>query len=226
MGNDQQQKVSSVPSSEERLDREAALREFRRNLILDGAGKVFAEDGFDRATMRRIAAAAGCTTGAIYPIFSGKEEIYAGLLMRSLDALQQAVSSAFAEAEPGWAKVVGTAHAFLRFYVQRPSELALGLHLFSNGIGQRGLTRSLDADLNEKLWSSLSLIELGLIESGLPESIDPRRETMTLFAALSGTLVSYHTGRLKVFGQTGEEILNRQLELQRAALTHEPHEAD
>ena len=46
--------------------------------------------------MRAVATEAGCTTGAIYPLFDGKEDIYASLLQESLVRLHTAVASACA----------------------------------------------------------------------------------------------------------------------------------
>lgn len=198
--------------------RTEALRTVRRELILTAAASIFAEAGFEHATMRNIAAEAGCTTGAVYPLFASKEDIYAALLMRSLTALDACVTEAFCRADPGWDQVDSCAKAFVQYYLARPSELALGLHLFSNGIGKRGLSRSLDQELNQQLWKCLSLIERGLIYEGIARCHDPRTETMVLFSALSGVLVAHHTGRLKAFGQRAEVILDRQLTIARQAL--------
>jgi AcrR family transcriptional regulator len=52
----------------------------KRELLLRAARDEFAEQGLEGATMRGIALRAGCTTGAIYPLFDSKEAIYAELL--------------------------------------------------------------------------------------------------------------------------------------------------
>ncbi|MBL4906594.1 MAG: helix-turn-helix transcriptional regulator [Sneathiella sp.] len=49
--------------------------QIRRQKILEAATRVFEKVGLANASMRAIALEAGCTTGAIYPIFSGKEDI-------------------------------------------------------------------------------------------------------------------------------------------------------
>src|SRR5207244_347788 len=59
---------------------QSALDSFRRRLIVDAARLVFERVGLEGASIRTIAQAAGCTTGAIYPHFQGKEEIYAAVL--------------------------------------------------------------------------------------------------------------------------------------------------
>ena len=47
-----------------------------RAAILKSAMEVFLEVGYQEASMRRIAARAGITAGAIYKHFSGKDEIF------------------------------------------------------------------------------------------------------------------------------------------------------
>ena len=67
--------------------RQDVLRDARRQVIIDAARRVFERAGLEGASIRMIAAEAGCTTGAIYPWFAGKEEVYAAILAGSLDRL-------------------------------------------------------------------------------------------------------------------------------------------
>jgi AcrR family transcriptional regulator len=53
-------------------DRTAALR---RSHILEAAIEVFSEHGFERATTKRIATAAGVAEGTIYNVFASKADI-------------------------------------------------------------------------------------------------------------------------------------------------------
>jgi AcrR family transcriptional regulator len=47
----------------------------RRIEIVKAAWRIIASDGFDRATMREIAAEAGYTHGAVKPYFASKDEL-------------------------------------------------------------------------------------------------------------------------------------------------------
>lgn len=179
-----------------RDDREAALRAARRRLVLDGAWKVFAEHGLDGATMRAIAAASGCTTGAIYPLFASKEAIYGALLAESLARLNAAVVAA-ARAAPTQAAALRTgALAFLDYYRDRADELALGLYLW-HGVRPQGLTPELDAELNRRLADTLDVLEGAVRRLGGLASATARTETAALFAFLIGGLVVHQTGRLR-----------------------------
>lgn len=60
--------------------------DLRRRHIVEAATGVFAEYGFERATIRRISQAAGVSDGTIYNVFENKT----ALLMAALDPLYEA----------------------------------------------------------------------------------------------------------------------------------------
>ena len=53
--------------------------------ILDGAALVFALDGYEGASMSRIAAEAGVSKGTLYNYFAGKAELFAAYVQRDCD---------------------------------------------------------------------------------------------------------------------------------------------
>src|SRR5437016_10123070 len=85
-----QKPMSALKSS----NYQGALDAHRRRLIVEAARRVFEQVGLEGASIRAIAQAAGCTTGAIYPHFRAKEEIYAVVLSESLAAIGRAVNDA------------------------------------------------------------------------------------------------------------------------------------
>ena len=54
----------------------------KRSQILDGAALVFARDGYEGASMSRIAAEAGVSKGTLYNYFCGKAELFAAYMRR------------------------------------------------------------------------------------------------------------------------------------------------
>lgn len=190
--------------------REAALNDARRRVVLDGAWRVFARNGLEGATMRAIAAEAGCTTGAIYPLFAAKELIYAELLAESLERLRASVETSIRAARSPRARLKAGALAFLAYYRDRADEVALGLYLW-HGLEPRGLTPNLDADLNRRLTGTLDLLRATLLALGLGES-DARLEVSALFAFLIGALVVHQTGRLRMLDSDLDAIATRHLE--------------
>ncbi|HEX6540318.1 MAG TPA: helix-turn-helix domain-containing protein, partial [Ktedonobacterales bacterium] len=66
----------------------------RRTQILDAATRVFASKGFNRATIRDVAQAAGIADGTIYNYFANKTDLLMGLLDRLNDTERRPVSLA------------------------------------------------------------------------------------------------------------------------------------
>ena len=180
-----------------RAQRDTTLRQTREAMILDAATRIFARDGMAAASMRAIAAEAGCTTGAIYPVFSSKEAIYAALLTRSLRDLGRDVREAAERTAPGPARVEACALAVAAYYADRPEALALGFHLHGPGLERRGLGPAEDADLNARLLRALDPM-LAALEEVLDDKARAARAFTAIFAAVSGALLLHHTGRLSL----------------------------
>lgn len=66
--------------------------------LLEAAGQVFAEKGYDAATMTAIAARAGSSIGSLYQFFPTKDEVAQALLQRYLDALIERLQQLRSEA--------------------------------------------------------------------------------------------------------------------------------
>lgn len=63
----------------------------RRALILDAALATFAADGFERASMDRIAACSGVSKPVLYDHFDSKRDLYIAVLAEQVRALQVSV---------------------------------------------------------------------------------------------------------------------------------------
>jgi AcrR family transcriptional regulator len=181
----------------------------KRELLLRAARDEFAEQGLEGATMRGIAVRAGCTTGAIYPLFGSKEAIYAELLKQSLAALDTYVAEAVAAARNPEAQVEAACGAFLNYYLDHRFEINLGLYAF-RGLKRLGVGKPSDEELNQALWKVLERIALPLTEvRGLKPS-EVRPWVALLTSQMIGALVLQIAGRLD-FLQTGAQTLLRMM---------------
>lgn len=175
------------------LNRTERLNNERREIILDAARLVFDMKGLRGATLRSIAKAAGCSTGAIYPYFRGKEQIYGALLHRSLTALRAHVT--------GDAPNAGTRFLrFISYYTENEADYALGLYLYDQGV-PTGLGDELNAQLNELLMGTIHAIITGNADT--PAS--PDQEAL-VFATLMGLLSTRSSGRMKLFGVDFDQV--------------------
>ncbi|QIT56499.1 TetR/AcrR family transcriptional regulator [Aquisalimonas sp. 2447] len=174
--------------------------EDKRQSIVEAAARVFEARGLAGASMRLIAREAGCTTGAIYPHFGGKESLYAEVLAQSLHALYASIRQAIHEASTEDKGRAGL-RAFYDYYRDHPLELSLGLYLFQ-GARPVGLTRDLNHSLNRSLQSVYRIMTDALRTSGHEQ---PEMRCMGGVAQAVGVLILNQTGRMKVLGREPDE---------------------
>jgi AcrR family transcriptional regulator len=79
----------------ERLSRQERKSQTRDHL-LDAAAKLFAERGFEAASIDEIAAAAGYTKGAVYSNFASKTDLVIALIQRRIEVQSAQYAERFA----------------------------------------------------------------------------------------------------------------------------------
>jgi TetR/AcrR family transcriptional regulator len=205
-----------MPRNTQKLDdprvraRNDVLRDARRQVIIDAARRVFERVGLDGASIRLIAAEAGCTTGAIYPWFAGKEEVYAAILAESLDHLTTYIANRIARVSDVTMRARAGIEAFYRYYQKNPAEVSLGLYLFrGQGIQPAGLNSELNRALNAQLGAAFELIATAISESGFD---DPTGRAADGICHATGLLVMTNAGRMKVFRSRPDQLMIRYLE--------------
>ncbi len=204
--------TSTVRDSDEAMEaveprrvRLRAVKDMKRQMILDAARRVFEKEGLLGANMRAIANEAGYTASALYNHYASKEEIYGDLLSQSLDRLNDGVEAAAGNGQPAH-RIKRQALACYDVYLNHPRELDLGFYLFQ-GMKPLGLTPELNEQLNRRLRQALSGVESGLIALGCSAAV-AERETTALFGHCVGLLLLTHTGRIRMFGQDGRALFS------------------
>jgi AcrR family transcriptional regulator len=109
----------------------AADHDDKAAAILDAAARVFAEKGYERATMADVARAAGFAKSSAYHYFDSKEALLYALLDRSIDTLLDAVRQADPGPDALPADRLGRiVEAYVRAFLERVSVVTpLLLHL-------------------------------------------------------------------------------------------------
>jgi AcrR family transcriptional regulator len=209
-----------IQTMQARLDRQQALNDTRRALVLDAARSVFEKLGIEGASIREIARQAGYTPGAIYSYFENKEAIYGALLAESLERLNAVVDAAGGASLAPADMLEAKAGAWFGFYAANPRDLDLGFYLVQ-GMQPRGLTAELNYQLNDRLQDALRPCEAALQAMGL-DAEGALRENTSLFAHGVGLLLLQHTGRIRMFGQDATMLFDTYViglveRLQRAA---------
>jgi len=201
--------------------RRSAVSELKRGLILDAARRVFERDGLDGASLRSIAAVAGYTPAALYFHFDSKEAIYAEVLRVSLARLGESVSRAIVRARTPAERLRGAAMSFFRYYADNPRDLDLGFYLFRGGMKPHGLGKERDSVLNAALQSAMEPIADAAQALGAGRE-EARSLMADIFAHAAGLLLLAHTGRIRMFGASAPQLMERFVEAKVAELSGEP----
>lgn len=85
--------AAETTSGEPRLNRRQAAKIRTRGKVLDAARGLFAERGYDAATIRDIAKGAGMSTGAVFANFQDKAELFETVLGDELGELLNAIQT-------------------------------------------------------------------------------------------------------------------------------------
>ncbi|WP_420969248.1 TetR family transcriptional regulator [Bradyrhizobium sp. B120] len=203
-----------------RESRKEAVSRHKRELILDAARSVFAEEGLEGASLRAIATRAGYTPAALYFHFDSKEAIYAEVLRQSLASLGEAVSAAVATTRGAKQRLHAAGMGFFRYYADNPRDLDLGFYLFRGGMKPAGLGHDRDRELNAALEAALHPI------AEAAEALGASRQTantvmVDCFAHATGLLLLLHTGRIRMFGASAPDLMDAYLRDKIAQLAKE-----
>jgi AcrR family transcriptional regulator len=76
-----------APANAQPMTRRALAKQRTRRHLLDAAKRLFNERGYEAATVREIAAAAGLSTGAVFASFSDKADLFGEVILDDCDAL-------------------------------------------------------------------------------------------------------------------------------------------
>jgi AcrR family transcriptional regulator len=107
--------MSSRPETRKRLT--AAER---REVIVVAATELFAERGYQGASIEEIARRSGVTPPVVYDHFASKRELYRELLERHFADLQQVWRQNFVGAEPSEARIARSFDAWFAYIEEHP----------------------------------------------------------------------------------------------------------
>lgn len=206
--------------TERRRSRREAVNGHKRDIILDAAKQVFAEEGLEGASLRAIAVRAGYTAAALYFHFDSKEAIYAEVLKASLAALGRTVDGAVAQAKSPAQRLKAAAMSFFRYYADNPRDLDLGFYLFRGGMKPAGLGSERDETLNAALEAALRPIADAAIALGASRQ-KANLLMVDCFAHATGLLLLLHTGRIRMFGASAPDLMERYVRDRLAHVTDE-----
>lgn len=108
--------------------RRALAKQQTRTKVLAAARRLFSEKGYEGATIRDIAAAAGMSTGAVFANFSDKSDLFREIMFSDMSTLAEGMREAASKAktaEESLLKIFSAGYAFYK------SQLPLARAAFS-----------------------------------------------------------------------------------------------
>jgi TetR/AcrR family fatty acid metabolism transcriptional regulator len=165
---------------------QAQLVAARRAQILDAATRVFATKGFNRATIRDVARAAGIADGTIYNYFANKDDLLIGLLDRLNDTARRPASLAQAAKAP----LTDSIRAYLR---ERIEVLRSNADLFRAVLPELLANPELRKRYYDEVIGPTMALGEGvfgsLIASGVIRDLDPALSIRIVAGSVLGVLV-------------------------------------
>ncbi|MDQ1154673.1 TetR/AcrR family transcriptional regulator [Brevundimonas sp. SORGH_AS_0993] len=101
----------AISANEPRMNRRQAAKIRTRQKVLDAARSLFAERGYEPATIRDIAKGAGMSTGAVFANFQDKAELFEAVLTEDMTRLAEVVEAGVPADQPVRGRLVGALSA-------------------------------------------------------------------------------------------------------------------
>ncbi|MFQ5433411.1 MAG: TetR/AcrR family transcriptional regulator [Anaerolineae bacterium] len=188
-------------------------REARRQLILDAAKAVFADRGFQNATVEEIANRAELAVGTLYRYFQSKEEMYVSLLFEAMELFRQNIEAARASEAAPDEQLRAVWRFFYDFYVQQPESYLAFMFLHNEGLRDVISPEVLD-EINQRAGENFRLvgqIVQASVEAGIYRPVDSRVVVDVLWSLLMGLVQLTETRRnLGVTGGSSLETLHKE----------------
>jgi len=106
----------------------------KRQRILDTAAKIIAKQGFHKANVNEIAAAAGISVGALYTYFDAKEDIFEAVFMEAVQVTAEVQRKVVAQNESLRDQLLNLFVEGLMMARRRPSYVEIYLNMMAPGM--------------------------------------------------------------------------------------------
>ncbi len=167
---------------------EVARANVYRKHVLNAAEQVFAESGYDGATIRDIAARADVAVGSVYRVFEGKTELYLAVHQRHSEELVARSAKVAAADTDVWQKMLDGASVTVSYLCEHTNYLRILLHQATSWSQD-----SQQNDIQAQQWAAGHQILSQTIATGIKEGPirdgDPdrfARLVMAIYQAILG----------------------------------------
>src|ERR1700722_713680 len=160
----------------------------RRGEILDAAKRLFLTEGFEHTTIRKIAAAVGVSSAALYIYFPDKDAILRAIAYTTFEALLLRLQEAERQSGTDLQRLRAGLHAYVAFGLEYPDEYRLTFlakMMASSGPGRPAVICETVPAADRSFDILASNIE-GLARTGVFRPTDPILTAEAVWASLHG----------------------------------------
>ncbi len=181
-------------------------REQTRQRLLDAALKIFARNGFERATIDEIVREAGFSKGAFYVHFESKEDLFWEILRQRIEARKEALRQAL---EPS-VGIAENQRRLLEALFDAPSDEPLGPAVYYEFMAHGMRNEMVRARLSEFYagWHDfvVDAIKLGREREIVRDDVDISLQASALMATYEGALIQSQLApeHLRLSGRVNE----------------------
>ena len=179
---------SSIPKRRQTKASRGASAEVQRHAIANLAEAIFAERGYAGATIRVVAARAGCSVGQIYKLYPNKLELYRAILEGRMGKLAEVLDETMAEPTSVCERLDRIVRATLLFF----QENSAFFRIYSQEAdlrlppGSRRHRERIARLRQHGLDRVAELIRAGQDNGELRRDLDPADATVSLFGMVKG----------------------------------------
>jgi len=204
-------------ANENKKPRREREKESRLNEIIDTAERIFAEKGYDLATMDEIAREAEFTKKTVYGYFPNKGELFAAVTVRAMNVLISFFKEAVSEGSNGFKKVTAIGMSYIRFYEEYPEYFKILSIRVNNEKVVEGDHSSEVLRLNMEVFTLITeCFEIGRKDGSIRKDINSKMATLHVVSVSSGILEMVSSQRKnfkKYFGMSASEFINYSMDL-------------
>lgn len=172
------------------MRRRTRERERHRQEILECAGRLFADRGFERTTMQDISSASGFALASIYKHFAGKEQIYDALVGEAVRLYFDELARQFAKLDSPLERIRAAVEITVA-HIERHREISLVILTQLRGLGRpqaEGSSAPSGFDARAGYLSVLRFFEQLFVEARdrgeILSDVDPHAVALTTIGAM------------------------------------------
>ena len=213
-----QTEVMAAPETPKRMGvRELSKQESQHKILL-AARQLFAELGYDRATLRQIAAQAGLTVGALFKHVSDKRDLIYFIFNEEVDTITEIALAAPRPYQTFQAKILSITEPFFRLFANEP---VLSRILLIEIVSESpGFHRERYLSIRARLFTALEQLIAEAQQSGeLQATESPQLVSLHIFFTFAASLRRWLASSSRPEWREGHKEYERLLKLQMHGLT-------